>query len=346
VKKLLFLLFFAANSYAWNPTPQAIEEQAPKTAFSQISVFQNAARPEYNAYLNAGIIYLPSPSQSALLTEWGTHDGFAFRQRLGMWLTDNFNGKEKQGLTYGFGWFGERQGWSNEDFLLYPYRGDFSQINQVHSWGITIANPSKHFLFGSGLQYLNAMDETFRWWLIGTYSRFSVVPVFYKSDLQLLNAKIDLQTRELRGHENSWQNYLPDLELSLFSKDSLRMFISQNIFKQKFYLEGAFWANPADFAYAAFKYYPDPSRFLLALEATATKKENGNVYFGSGITVPFLRVAYNHADYYENFFKNNGTWIVELCLNIGTSGDSFFALAAPKAAPSQISRSPLKKRSN
>jgi hypothetical protein len=336
------LLFLLANSHAWNPTPNIIEEQVEQTSFSQLSVFQNAARPEYNAYLTAGIIYLPFPSQSALSTDWGIHDGFAYRQRLGMWLTDNFDGKKKSGLNYGFGWLGERQGWSNEDFLLYPYReNDFSQINQVHTWGFTIASEPKHLLFGGGLQYLNARDETFRWWLLGTYSRFSLLPVFHKSDLQLLNAKIDLQARQLRGHEDSWQNYLPDLELSLYSKDSIKMFISQNIFKQMLYLEGAFWANPGDFAWAAFKFYPDPSRILIALEATATKKENGIIYYGGGITLPILRVAYNHADYYENFFKSRGIWIVELCLGIGTLGDSFFALSAPKAAPKE--RNPIRR---
>jgi hypothetical protein len=180
---------------------------------------------------------------------------------------------------------------------------------------------------------------------MGTYSRVSLVPVFYKSDLELLNAKIDLQARQLRGHEDSWQNYLPDLELSLFSMDSLRMFVSQNVFKQMVYLESAFWANPADFAWVALKFYPHPSRLLLGLEATATKKESGSLYFGGGITTPFLRLAYNHADYYENFFKNRGTWIVEFCLNFGTSSDSYFSLSAPKAAPNEISRSPLR-RSN
>jgi hypothetical protein len=123
------------------------------------------------------------------------------------------------------------------------------------------------------------------------------------------------------------------------------MFISQNVFKQMVYLEGAFWANPADFAWAAFKFYPHPSRLLLGLEATVAKKENGSVYFGGGITTTFLRVAYNHSDYYEGFFKNRGTWIVELALDVGSAGDSFFSLSAPKAAPKEISKSSLR-RSN
>ena len=121
------------------------------------------------------------------------------------------------------------------------------------------------------------------------------------------------------------------------------MFISQNIFKQKFYLESAFWTEPRDFAWAALKFYPDPSRLLLALEATATKKETNDIYFGGGITLPFLRVAYNSANDYEAFFKNRGIWIIELRLAIGTSGDAFFALNAPKRAPNEISEKPIKK---
>ena len=136
---------------------------------------------------------------------------------------------------------------------------------------------------------------------------------------------------------------MPDLEFSFYSKDSVKIFVSQNIFRQKYYLEGAFWAKPQDFAYAALKFYPDPSRLLLALEAIATKKENNDVYFGGGLTLPFLRVAYNHADDYENFFKSRGIWIVEIRLAIGTSGDSFFALKAPKAAPSEVSKSPARR---
>ena len=340
---LFILLFFFVGAFAWHPTPQIIEEQVPQTAFAQLLDFQNAARPEYNAYLTAGIIYLPLPSQSALSTEWGIHNGFAFRQRLGIWLTDNFDGKGSRGFRFGFGWFGERQGWDNEDFLFVPHRGDFSQVNQVHTWGLTIADSSRHLLFGGGLQYLNARDESLRWWLLGTWSRFSVMPNFHNGDLQFINAQLFLQARELRGNKNSWQNYLPDLEFSLYSRDSVKIFVSQNIFRQKYYLEGAFWARPRDFAYAALKFYPDPSRLLLALEATATKKENSDVYFGGGITLPFLRVAYNHTDDYENFFKSRGIWIVEIRLAIGTSGDSFFALKAPKAAPSEVSKSPVKK---
>jgi len=329
--------------FAWNPTPLFIEEQVQQTAFMQLQDFQGAARPEYNAFISAGIIYLPLPSQSALSTEWGIHDGFAFKQNMGIWLTNNFDGKNAKKLSFGFGWFGERQGWDNEDFLFIPHRGNFSQINQIHTFGLTIADSSNHLLFGSGLQYLNAENNTFRWWLLGTWGRFSILPNFHKSDLKFINAQLNLQARELRGNDNSWQNYLPDLQCSYFSKDSVKMFISQNIFKQKFYLESAFWTEPRDFAWAALKFYPDPSRLLLALEATATKKETNDIYFGGGITLPFLRVAYNSANDYEAFFKNRGIWIIELRLAIGTSGDAFFALNAPKRAPNEISEKPIKK---
>jgi len=336
-------LFLSVTVFAWNPTPQVIDEQVSHSGFQQLFDFQNAAHPEYNAYVSAGLIYLPLPSQSALQTEWGFHDGFAFRQRIGLWITENFDSKKPERFTFGFAWFGERQGWDNEDFLFYPHRGRFSQINQVHTFGLTAADSAKHLLFGGGGQYINAKDNSLRWWLLGTYDRFSIMPVFHKADLLLLNLQLHLQARALLGHIDSWQNYLPDLDASFYSKDSLKIFISQNLFKQKFYIESAFWVNPNDFAWAALKFYPDPSRLLLALEATATKKENNDIYFGGGITLPFLRVAYNCADDYENFFKSRGIFIVEFRLAIGTSGDSFFALSAPKAAPSEISRTPVKR---
>jgi hypothetical protein len=76
---------------------------------------------------------------------------------------------------------------------------------------------------------------------------------------------------------------------------------------------------------------------LLAFEATAAKKEDDRIYFGGGLTLPFLRVAYNHASDYEAFFKSRGIWIIEFRLSIGTSGNSFFELSAPKAAPSEVS---------
>jgi hypothetical protein len=340
-KILLILLIggiWVQTVFAWNPTPFLIEEQVPQTAFAQAMVFQNAARPEYNAYLNASIVYLPLPSQSSLETEWGIHRGFAMRQRLGMWLTNNFDGKgDSKGLTYGLGWLGERQGWDTEDFLFLPHRGNFSQINQVHAFGLTIADSSNHWLLGGGGQYLNASNTTLRWWLLGTWSRFSIMPNFHKGDLQFINAQLHLQARELRGNKDSWQNYLPDLELAFFSKDSVKMFISQNMYKQKHYLEAAFWAHSKDLAWAAYKFYPDPSRLLLALEATVTKKENDDIYFGGGITLPFLRVAYNHANDYETFFKSRGVWIIEFRISIGTSGYNFFDLSAPKPAPSEVS---------
>ncbi|MCL2101800.1 MAG: hypothetical protein FWH22_08840 [Fibromonadales bacterium] len=345
INKIIYLLLLIANSFAWHPTPQIIEDQVPQTAFRQLMDFQNFARPEYNAYLTAGLVWLPLPSQSSLSTEWGILRGFAFRQYMGMWLTNNFDGHEqKRGLSYGIGWLGERQGWSNEDFLFFPHRGDFSQINQVHTFGLTIADSSKHLLFSGGAQYLNAEDETLRWWLLVTWGRFSIMPNFHKGDLQFINTQLHLQARELRGNRDSWQNYLPDLDFSFYAKDSVKIFVSQNLYKQKYYLESAFWVNPGDLAWVALKFYPDPSRLLMALEATATKKENNDIYFGGGITTPFLRVAYNHASDYDNFFKSRGIWIIEICLGIGTSGDSFFALKAPKAAPSKISSTPVKKQ--
>jgi len=335
---LFLCLLLFVNVFAWNPTPQIIEEQVAQTAFTQLTDFQNAARPEYNAYLFAGIIYLPLPSQSELSTGWGIHEGFASRQRMGIWITNDF-----KSLRYGLGWFGERQGWDNEDYLFLPHRGNFSQINQIHTLGLTVADSSKHLLFGGGLQYLNAKNETFRWWLLGTWSRFSIIPNFHKSDLQFINTQLFLQARELRGNKDSWQNYLPDLEFSFYSKDSVKMFVSQNIFKQRLYLETAFWTQPGDFAWAAIKYYIEPSR-LVAFEATATKKESDEIYYGGGITLPFLRVAYNHADDYETFFKSRGIWIIEFRMALGTSGESFFSLKAPKQAPSEVKELPANKR--
>jgi hypothetical protein len=340
---LSIILIVVQAVFAWNPTPLLIEEQVQQTAFMQLRDFQGAAKPEYNAYVSAGIIYLPLPTQSALSSEWGIHNGFAFKQNIGMWLTNNFDGRGSKGLVFGLGWFGERQGWDNEDFLFVPNRGMFSKINQIHTLGLTVADSSKHLLFGGGLQYLNAKDQTLGWWLLGTWGRFSILPNFHKNDLRFINAQLNLQARELRGNGNSWQNYLPDLECSYFSKDSIKMFVSQNIFKQKIYLESAFWTLPQDFAWAALKLYPDPSRLLFALETTLTKKENSDIYFGGGIVLPFLRVAYNSANDYEAFFKNHGTWIVEIRLAIGTSSDAFFALNAPQRAPSEISEKPVKK---
>jgi hypothetical protein len=339
---MLLCLLFVANVFAWHPTPEIIEEQVPKTAFRQLADFQNFARPEYNAYLTAGLLWLPLPTQSSLETEWGIHRGFAFRQYMGMWITDNFDGQgKKRGLTYGLGWLGERQGWSNEDFLFLPHRGEFSQINQVHTFGLTLADSSKHILFGGGLQYLNAKDESLRWWLLGTWSKFSIMPNFHKGGLQFINTQLYLQARELRGDRSSWQNYLPDLDFSFYSKDSVKIFVSQNLYKQKYYLETS-WAT-GDLAWVALKFYPDPSRLLMALETTVAKSESDKIYFGGGITTPFLRVAYNHASDYEAFFKSHGIWVVEIRLGIGTSGESFFALNAPKAAPSEISSTPVKR---
>lgn len=335
-------LLFAKIIFAWNPTLQNIEEQSLGTAFKQVSDFQNVARPEYNAYLTAGIIYLPLPTQSALLTEWGVHDGFAFRQNVGIWLTSKSDNKNPEDFTYGVGYFGERNGWDNEDFLFLPHRGNFSKINQIHTFGFTIADSLKHLLLGAGTQYINANDNTFRWWLLATYGRFSVFPIFQKTSLQVLNLQLNLQTRELQGYKNSWQNYLPDLEYSFYSKDSMRFFISQNLYKQKLYIESAFWQK-SNFAWAAVKFYPDPSRLLLALEATATKDTNNNIYFGGGIKIPFLRLAYNHSSDYDYFFKSKGVFIAEFCLDIGKSGDSFFSLGGTKPSPSEINKTPVKR---
>ncbi len=78
----------------------------------------------------------------------------------------------------------------------------------------------------------------------------------------------------------------------------------------------------------ALSLYPDASR-LVSLEGTCSHRD-GRTWWGGGLNLPFVRVAYNHADDYESFFGASGVWLVELRLGIGSSGSSFFGLGGAR----------------
>ena len=80
------------------------------------------------------------------------------------------------------------------------------------------------------------------------------------------------------------------------------------------------------------KYYPDPSK-IVSFDVTCYRKPGGDLLWGGGITMPFIRVAYNHADDIENVFGLRGTWIVQFHLGIEKILDKFVGLNGSRSTP-------------
>lgn len=353
-------LLGVVSALAWNPSPAGLAEQPTQTGRLQLDELGQAFRPEYTGYMAAGWMFLPLPSQSALRTEWGVHEGFAFRQRLAAWLT---NPLEKTPLRLGLAWWVERQGWDSEDFVALPAYGRFGRVQSVQTLGMTVADSARRWGAGAGIQFLNVeyvgqsqlpADDSLYWWSLAQWGPATVRSLYHGVSWREWHLALDLQGRALRGGASSgWKTYLPDLDAmvsrrvdggkGVFPDDrGYRVAWEQNLYAQKCYgvvsWAGTFNGERESLGYSgdawgALRFHPDVSH-LVTFDVTATSADGG-VLWGGGVKLPFIRVAYNHADDYQNFFQARGLWVVEARLAIGSARDAFFELGAPKRAPAE-----------
>lgn len=349
---LLWVLGGAVSVAAVQLTPADLASQPARTSVIQLQEFRQAFRPEYTGYVAAGWMYIPLPSQTQLRTEWGTHEGFAFRQRFAAWLS---NPLDNSSLRMGLLWWIERQGWDHEDFIAWPAYGRFGRVQSIQTAGATLSDSSRHWGVAGGVQYYSAeyigqsqepAQDSLSWWGHGVYGPVALQALYNGIDYRLWRLSLDLQGRALRGGPSSgWKTYLPDLDLLVRDRGHKRHEINatweQNLYQQKIYAQAAWRGHyasgnsieSAGIPWLALHFYPDASH-LVRLDATCLR-EAGETVFGGGLTLPFLRVAYNHADDFRDFFGVRGLWVVEFQLAVGSSTASFFGLGAPQRAPSE-----------
>ncbi len=340
---LLFLLLNVAFLFADPVSVNSIHETGSTTRDRQLREFLQAFRPGVSSYFNFGINYTPLSSQLPLESPFGIHDGYAFSQHATVFIS--MPAFEKKIVDLGAFWSAERHGWDTEDFLFFPAYEKFSFIRSIQTGGFTFSYPKIKLGAALGVQYQNIEktnevypdeSDSLYFWGHAYFGKVALQTSFHKADWRHVRVGIDLESKAVLGGDSSgWKTYLPNFDVALFNgdeDDSVKITWEQNLYKQMLYSRVSAFLPDHGFSSASLTFYPDPSR-LFSLEASMFKKENGDFVFGGGIDLLFLRVAYNQAYDYENFFGAKGTVIVELHFALSSIEKKFFGLNAAKPAP-------------
>ncbi len=341
--RFLLALIFALCAVAFAaPVPSgavlAGGNVARDAALDEVS---DVVRPGAIAYVTLGSYWLPHPRQTALRSDLGVHDGYAFRQRLGGYFSAPIQGTD---FFLGFMWFGERLGWDSEDFLFWPYYGRYALIQSVQTAGATITSERWNSGIAGGIQYLNPekvsrihgdeSDSLYGFAHVFT-GPLALQGSFGDGGWKSARASLHFESKELNGGvSHGIATYLPNFDVVAYrdASDSIRVTYEQNLYGQMLYGEVTAFLTDYGFYSAALKYYPDPSR-IASFDFTCYRDENGDFNFGGGLNVFMIRLAYNHAADYENLFHAKRVFVVELNLALGAKNGAFFSRNAAKAAP-------------
>ena len=345
--KITILFLFCVTALFSAPIhTENLERGSLVTRSKQLEEIAEVVRPSVLGYLSFGTYYFPHPRQTALKTDFGKLDAFAFKQR----FTAYFAAPVSQDFSLGFLWWLERHGIDSEDFILFPKYGEYALIRNVQTLGLSFHSKKLKSGIAGGIHYSNPEYVSERIYKPESdsllyFAHFYTGPLllqgtFGESGFSVARMELNLESKELYGGASSGiTTYLPNIELLLFKGDddypnleNAKLSVEQNLYRQRLYGEASFILPDYGFYSAALKFYPDPSR-LLAFEATCTREENGDLFFGGGLHFLFFRMAYNHAYDYENLFHSKGTFIFEISISIGSTQNNFFSKNAAKAAP-------------
>ena len=343
------LLLTAGVAFADAVSAEALASGGAFVRDNQLGEIRDILRGGRGGYIDFGFNFIPSVTQTPLKTQFGEHDGFAFRNHMAGFAA----GEVKKDNFLGFLLWFERSGWDGEDFVLLPQYNDFSAVRSVTTWGFTYTHRTLDLTAAAGMQHQNVEyvgdvfpaenDSLLYSWANLRFAWFSAQASFHRTHLNMLRLSADLEDRAVLGGASSGiRTYLPNFDLTMykrkldgFDEDFVRLTWEQNLFAQRLYGEVTFDFPDDGFHSAALKYYPDPSRFF-GLELTCTRRRAvaddwDDLMFGWAIELPILRVGYNSAYEYDHLFHAKGTWLVEIHFNLTSIGDMMLAKSGRKA---------------
>ena len=341
---LFWTLLFALSAHAGHLTVAGVSDGGAAIRDLQLREFGMVFHPGSNGYLGANLLYFPLPSQSQLTTEYGDHEGYILRQNFAGYFAESLG---KSGWDLGVLWWIERHGWDSEDFLVFPNYGKFSLIRSVQTAGVSIARPQYNFGFAGGIQYTNPEyvgkvyepeTDTLYEWAAATFGPISAQTSFHHSSFRHARVTLNLESKKVLGGRDSGPlTYLPNIDVAVYDRngegeDSLRIFWEQNLIAQRLYAEVAVYFPDPALRFVALKYYPDPSK-VVSIDVTCYRKPDGHLLWGGGLSMPFIRVAYNHADDIENVFGLRGTFVLQFHFGIEKIRDTFVGLNGSRSTP-------------
>lgn len=328
---------------------------------NQLGEIRDVLRGGRGGYLDFGFNYMPLVSQTPLKSEYGEHDGFAFRHHMAGFGAGEISKNNYLGFLL---WF-ERSGWDGEDFVLFPYYNDFSAVRSVTTWGFSYTQAAMDLTVAAGMQHQNVEhvgdiypdenDSLLYSWAHLRWGHTSVQGSFHRTDWRSLRISMDLESREVYGGRRSGPlTYLPNLEVALYNggddgNDSVRVTWEQNLIAQRLYGEVSFDFPSREFHSAALKYYPDPSR-MIGFEATCLRRNvrsgAADLLWGGAIDLLFVRIGYNSAYEYNHLYHAKGTFIAEFKFSMATIDGFLFSRGAPRSAPMETMKLDKKNKDN
>ena len=305
----------------------------------------------YGSFIDVGTNYTPLSTQLPLKSDFGKHEGFAFRQHFSLMTSYLL---ENKSILTALVWF-ERSGWDGEDFLFVPHYNDFGLVRSVTTWGFGYTSPSYLLSVTAGMQHQNSEyvgdvfpaenDSLLYSWANVRVAWFNAQASFHRLHLNMLRLSAKLEDRAVLGGATSgFRTYLPNIDLTMYKRklngfddDFIRLTWEQNLFAQRLYGEVAFDFPDDGFHSAALKFYPDPSRFF-AFEFNIVRRrvladDWDDLMFGWAVEIPIIRIGYNSAYEYDRLFHAKGTFIAELHFNLGSIEKMMFAKSGRQAAP-------------
>lgn len=347
----LFVVLFALVSFAIADgiSPAALSANGAVTRDRHLSEIGELMRGGRGGFIDLGFYYLPSSHQIPLESEYGEHDGFAFNHHFaGFGAGEVAKGRHMGALL----WY-DRSGWDGEDFFFFPQYSDFSLQRSVITWGLSLTDARMDWTIAAGMQHQNVEhvgkfypheDDSLAYsWAHLRWSKFSAQANFYRTDWRLLRFNMDLESRHIYGGRKSGLlTYLPNVSVALYNLDdeadvdTIRATWEQNLYAQKLYGEVAFDFPGGEFRRGALKFFPDPSR-MIGFEASCLRRQersgSDDLLWGGAIDLLFVRLAYNSAYDFENFFGAKGTFIAEIKFNLATIDGWLFNRGAARSAP-------------
>lgn len=360
LKTFACLLLLSGPALADAVSVDALASGGATMRDNQLREIRDVLRGGRGGYVDLGFNYIPVVTQTPLKSEYGEHDGFAFRHHMAGFAA----GEVKKNHYLGFLLWLERSGWDGEDFLLFPRYSDFSAVRSVTTWGLSYTFAPMDLTFAGGMQHQNVEyvgdiypdenDSLLYSWAHLRWGHTSVQGSFHRSDWRSLRISMDLESRAVYGGRSSGiTTYLPNIEVALYNGgdngDSVRVSWEQNLIAQRLYGEVSFDFPSREFHSAALKYYPDPSR-MIGFEATCLRRNvrsgAADLLWGGAVDLLFLRLAYNSSYEYEHLYRAKGTFIAEFKFSLATIDDFLFARGAPKSAPMETMKLQKKNKDN